>query len=276
MTTAYVPYSRTAPKTTHLPTLKAELDRVRSEYGVASSQGLEAYLRYSHAAASQGRPLDALRTYVEDEEERFFSQTIAGADGHTYWDGARAGFRRNDDATRLPIRWWWEHRHGPISQYDQIVATCGERNCITVGHAEFIPREETRGRISDTSILGALQARALEVGHTPTSAEWRERCWSPSAKIIFKRFGSWENAWRSAGLIAPVWKKPQRMGAADCLAAVRMARKLIGHWPNSKEWRRRKDIRDQLRAAGLPSTEVTLYAHLGGPWSEILRRAGKR
>lgn len=273
MTTAYVPYSRTAPKTIHLPTLKAELERVRAEYGVASSQGLEAYLRYSHAAASQGRPLDALRTYVEDEEERFFAQTIAGTDGHTYWDGARGGFRRNDGATRLPIRWWWEHRHGEIGQGDQVVATCGERNCITVDHAELLRRADRHRIHTDAQMLGALQVWALRHERTPTKVEWnREHPAGMTASAIMMRFGTWNAALRGAGL--SVREAHVKVPPADCVRAIQVARAILNRWPSTHDMRH-PSVKDRLRAEGLPSF-ATIFVRLGGSWAEALRRAGRR
>lgn len=151
----YVPYSQVAPQTDDLTVLRAELYRVREVYGRGSSQGAEAYNRLSAAAARQGKPLGALHVHCFDETERFFSRTIAGPDGHTYWNAGKE-FTRNDGAQRLPRRWWWEHVHGPLLQNARVLPVCGDRNCITVDHCAVPDHSERRKLYSDEQMLGAL------------------------------------------------------------------------------------------------------------------------
>lgn len=270
MSATYVPYSKTAPKTTHLPTLKAELERVREVHGRRSSQALEAYLRYSHAAASQGRPLDALRSYVEDEEERFFALTIAGPDGHTYWDGPRQ-FVRNDRARRSPIRWWWEHRNGALRPGDTITAMCGERNCITPEHCEKEDRSARNQLWTDAQLIGHLQVIAIRLGRTPNSMDVRDGS-GPSQRLYHRRFGGWAQACRAAGLeYVSVSATPR-----SCLAALRLARRIAGHWPSYDQFRFRPDIQSALVEAELPRTPNTIRRYLGATWAECLRKAGDR
>lgn len=271
MTSTYVPYSKRAPKTTHLPTLKAELERCREVYGRRSSQALEAYLRYSKAAADQGRPLDQLRTFVEDEEERFFAWTIAGVDGHTYWNGPE-NFVKNDGTRRRPIRWWWELRHGELRRADSVGPICGEANCITPEHAVCEDRSARRRIFTDEQLLGALQVWALQRGSSPSRAAWDSgHPEGMASATIMLRFGSWNQSLRSAGL--DVWE-PRGVTTLMCVRAIQLARRILNRWPSAYDLQQ-PEMRERLRAEGLPQ-QSTVRARLGGSWSEALRRAGKR
>lgn len=264
----YVPYSRTAPQTDDVPTLRAELQRVRDLYGRGSSQGLEAFQRLSVAAAKAGQPLSALRRHSRVESERFFALTIPGPDGHVYWDG-KATFRRNDGVTRTPPRWWWEHVHGPIpSNLHRLTFTCGDKKCINVEHAVcdyFRPELYT-----DEQLLGALQVYAMQKGHPPTSKEWEREKRRPSSSTFSNRFGSWEAAMRAAGFPGYV-SKVRSTNPETCVKAILFVRDRLGRWPNSQEFVAEAEA---LHAAGLPTSLATIRDHLG-KWSVAVAKAGK-
>lgn len=263
----YVPYSQIAPKTSSLRELRAELDRVRQLYGPGSSQGAEAFNRLSREAGRQGQPLDGLRRYVEDEVERFFAQTIPGSDGHVYWDGGQM-FVRNDSLTRQPRRWWWEHIHGPLGGGDAVLPTCGERHCINPEHSAKQDRQERHRRFTDQQMFGALQVVAMQLGHAPTLGEWTRLHKTPSAKLYLMRFGSWRHAVAQAG----IEYRTRLASPKKCVAALRLARKTLGHWPNTTEFLSPR-VCAALKEADLPRSDSSIYKHLGS-WSEALRKAG--
>lgn len=267
MTSTYVPYSETAPKTTNLRELKAELDRVRAVYGRGSSQGAEAYNRLSHEAGKQGHPLDELRRHARDEAERFFAQVVPGPDGHHYWDGPRT-FRRNDGHLRAPARWWWAHEHGPITTSTlRVIRTCDDTRCISPGHAK-LEHMTAAQRHSDEQLLGALQVVAMRIGHTPNGNEFVRNGGRPTQSIYVSRFGSWENACRAAHLPAPTIR-PNYSGPDGCIAALRYLHERLGRWPSTIDL---GEHRRELQDRGLPAGETTFRTHLG-LWREAIKAA---
>lgn len=255
-----------------LRALREELAELRRTHPRRSSVVAEAFQRLFRASCAAGQPLDGLRRHTTNEVERFFSQTIPGLDGHVYWDGASA-FTRNDGKQRVPRRWWWAHEHGrELGQHEDLVPTCGERHCVNPDHCE-VGRGLRRLRFSRDAMLGAINVAALRLGRTPTSSEWDTLGLSPNRSTISMRFGSWRNAIKEAGL-APV-RSPSQFGSvtpAQCLASLRFVRKSLGRWPSRKDF---DDARPLLHAAELPSSSSTIKRYLG-PWSEAIRKAGKR
>lgn len=257
-----------------LRALREELAELRTIHPRRSSVVAEAFQRLVRAADAAGQPLDGLRTQTVDEVERFFAQTIPGTDGHVYWDGPRSGFRRNDGKLRVPRRWWYADKHGSeLGPYQDLVPICGEQNCVNPDHCE-VGRVLRRGRqFSDEQMLNAVKVGALRLGRAPKSDEWETLGLKPSRGMFTLRFGTWENVIRQAGLEYVRSRKSGRVSsAADCIAAIKHLRKMLGHWPCEAEFLRSQAL---LYEADLPTAPGTIRKHLGG-WSEALRKAGKR
>jgi hypothetical protein len=53
---------------------------------------------------------------------------------------------------------------------------------------------------SKQDCIEELQKATEQLGHPPTSKEWKNGEWSPSAKTMEKKFGSWNKAKTEAGL----------------------------------------------------------------------------
>ncbi len=259
------------PPSAELRDHEAELARIREEDGRGSSRALAAFQALSQAYAARGRRIDDLRSYSPDEAERFFANTAPGTDGHVYWLAGERSFVRNDGSQRRPIRWWWERHFGPLEQYDVIKPACGELRCINPEHAVLEPRSDRRLRFTDEQIIGALQVAALRLGHAP-----RQRAWDgvPSRETIQGRFGGWDKALAAAGIERDEWRGAHRRSSADCIEALRAARRLLGHWPWADEFVTAR-VREHLKRLGLPTSRETLRTHLGS-WQEGLRKAGKR
>lgn len=263
----YVPYSVSRPKTTDVRELRAELHRVREVYGRRSSQALEAYNALNAASHLAGQPLDGLRRFSPIESERFFARTIPGPDGHVYWEGGKS-FGGNQGKTYVPRRWWWIHVHGPTPKYNDVVPTCGDRACINPEHCAT-GRGISRTKFSDTALIGKLQVVTMRLGHVPTQREWDELKLEPSHSAIKLRFGNWQRFVLSAGLEFTGQKK---WSAEECIAAVRLAKKLLGHWPSGPT--EFELVARELRTAGLPAYPQPLRRRLGG-WSAVLNAAQK-
>lgn len=262
----YVAYK--PPATTDLTVLRRDLERVRDEYGRRSSQALEAFQHLHRTANELGRPLSGLRRHSPIESERFFAHTIPGPDGHVYWNGPTVFRRNGDKVSSSPRRWWWEHIHGTIGTSAMRVRTiCGDLACINPEHCEC--RHFREGvQFSDREMLGALQVMALRLGHTPSGAEWYRHGGKPSMSLFGLRFGSWLAALNEAGLSY----RPNKHTPAACIKTILYVRKRLNRWPSTDDVPR---FGPDLRALGLPSSDITIRRHLGS-WPEALRRAGKR
>lgn len=265
---AFVPYSVVRPKTTDVRVLREELHRVRSLFGRRSSQAKEAYDALNAASHLAGQPLDGLRRYSIVESERFFARTVPGPEGHVYWTGGKS-FGGNGGKSYVPRRWWWGHLHGPLVSYNDVVPTCGDRACINPEHCAT-GRGLSRTRHSDSALIGKLQVTTMRLGHVPSQREWDSLGLEPSHSAIKLRFGNWGRFVSSAGLemvSQKTWTK------ADCIAAVQLAKKLLGHWPSGPA--EYGLVAREITAAGLPANTHALWRHIG-LWPEILRAAGKR
>lgn len=228
-----------------------------------------AYERYHKQACAEGRPPDSLVRYSGPEDERFFDQIIAGPDGHTYWDGGRR-FRLDKGGERLPRYWWYEHVHGVLLERGKLASHCGELNCITPAHQQFVSWGQIKQRYTDQQLIGAVQVVAMRLGHSPTRLEYQsERGRGPTSEILAHRFGGWRSALEAAGLEATPYTL-RKITAEDCIKALKMVARLSGRMPTQKYFRVHAD---QLREAGLPSGHSSIRDHLG-TWSEARRKAG--
>lgn len=253
--------------------LRADLEQAKQIYGRRSSQALAAFQRLMTWSYEIGEPLDGLRQHTGDEIERFFAFTIHGPDGHVYWIGPNV-FKRNDRSTRLPIRWWWEHRNGEIAQKDSVVSFCGERTCINPEHALFLDASASRRRYTDEAMIGALQVYALRIGKTPTTDEWQQARLAPSMGSYVNRFGSWRNAIRAAGLPPTAIGGQNKASPEKMIEVLQVLRTYLNRWPSTTDFNR-PDVRRFLDSRGLPKARMNVYNHLGS-WAEALRKAGKR
>ena len=256
--------------------LQTEFHRLRDEYretGEGRYAVACAYNDWFHQSCLEGNPPDALRTNTGSESERFFARTIPGLDGHTYWEGRleRGRFRLDNDARRHrhPRWWWYEHVNGE-QERGRLGAVCGEVNCITPDHQQFVPWSEVRQRYTDQQCLGALQVAAQRLGHTPTMHEYRDLKLRPVADIIAVRFGGWASAISGAGLPPVVTIHEVRYTAENCIRAIQTIAEAVGHAPTEDEFRERVPL---LRSLGLPCSPHTLRARLG-TWREALEKAG--
>ena len=117
-----------------------------------------------------------------------------------------------------------------------------------------------RKRYSDEEILGQLSACAARIGRSPTMREFSE---DPETAIhpqtVIERFGSWNRAKRSAGLV------PRRFATKEeLLQCLRELGERVGRTPTAK------DV-DQNRGL-VPSK--SLYWHTFGSFTNALREAG--
>lgn len=264
-----IPYGPFDPHTADLQQLRAELELVYREHP-GSGRALDAFNRLHQAAAYQGRPLNGLRRHSRDEAERFFAQTVEGPDGHVYWTG-RESFERNDGAWRTPKRWWWEREHGPIGTTTlRVIPLCGDGACINPDHHEL--RHFNSRKYSQQQLIGALQVEALRLGHTPGSKEWEANRGKPSSSLFVDRFGSWANACRQAGL---AYDYAPPLSDGQLVAAIKLARKTLGRWPNSTEFDIHPAIREAFAREGITANSRTVWRRLGS-WKKGLRKAGKR
>jgi hypothetical protein len=252
--------------------LKAEYDRLHEHWrdtGEDQYAARQAYNNWFHQACVEGNPPDALNPNEGSESERFFARTIPGLDGHTYWS-LKDGRHRLDGGGERNSRWWWyEHVNGP-QERGSLASVCGEINCITPEHQQYVPWELVKRRYTDEQCLGALQAFALKIGHTPTSIEYKGAHAKPCREIISARFGGWPNALAAAGLEPPIysWKVPATVD--QCIAALRFAAGILGHAPGEDEFR---SLSKKLQAAGLHSSPSTIY-RCTGSWPKALKLAG--
>lgn len=252
--------------------LRERLHAVRADPTASSARRVNAFEDYSNQATAEGHPLDALRRFTADEVERFWSFTVAGAE-HVYWNGPEA-FRLNDGHYRQPRRWVWMRQHGTkLASHMRVVVTCGEPNCVALGHLGLLKRENLP-KYSDDQALGAIQVVAMRLGHPPTALHWKtHKQLRPSHALILQRFGSWERALRAAGLnpddclglrFGFTYTEGQLINALHTLAQE------LGRAPTPKDWRCVSIER------GWPDYK-TVTRRLGGGtrhWEPALKRAG--
>lgn len=252
--------------------LQEEFRALRAEHaatGLKRGQTLTAYNRWFHQACLEGRPPDALRPDVGDDSERFFARTIPGPDGHTYWFSSYMRFPLNAGGERHARWWWYEHVNGPQGR-GRLGSVCGEINCITPEHQQYIPWSEVKRRYTDEQMIGSIQIVASTLGRAPFEREYRAIRRRPGSHIICVRFGSWGKALKAAGLEADPHSLRVPATVDQCIAALRFAAELVGHSPTEDEFRAHNL---ELRAAGLHSSPSTIYRRIGS-WPKALKLAG--
>lgn len=252
--------------------LKAEYDRLKALESDGLIQPLLAplYSAWFNAASRAGNRPDALRIYSPDEAERFWARTVPGPDGHTYWTGP-AEFTRNAGAVPhdvRPRRWVWAREHGPIPTTTDVWTTCGEKNCVTLGHLAA-GRTDRRLWFRDEQMLGRIQVVALQLGHTPTSNEWVALGEHPTLNVYKTRFGGWPKACRAAG-VAPPGNERGRVNEETCGTALRALAAHLGHAPSREDYRRE---RDWLASRGHPTSPATIRKRFAFPWAQALKKA---
>lgn len=229
------------------------------------------------AKCREGDRPDRLRRDAGTPTERFWATVIEGLDDHLFWDGKFDSRGRpltisHNQHWVLAQRFAWRLKHGPTENVYIVYATCGEENCLNVEHLAREHRAKANAYREET-MIGALQACALAIGHPPTViefGEWRPRTGSgrrglPTSTIIYARFGSWPRAIRAAGL------EPRRETAGfarvhtddAALAALRAFAEERGHAPRFEEWER----------GGYRPSYSTIRRRFG-TWAAALAKAG--
>lgn len=237
-----------------------------------------------------GRDPQALRRNSADEVEAFWAHVIPGLDGCLIWDGP-AKFQHVTNGRhvdQIPARWAWRRagRVIPVGSMWRIVTVCGSPSCVNIEHLQLVKAD--RRRYDDERLLGALQALALRLGHTPTTVEWKAARWKPTPDLLSNRWGSWAGACRAAGLEPPRSASPQGRKYDDDqqllrdLAAFAAER---GFAPTEDEWnasgskpsgttfrRRFKSWGRAREAAGLPRRSHVLADDPMRKYARGLRR----
>lgn len=273
MTSTFVPYSKRAPKTDNLQELRAELERVRDVYG-HGSECAEAFSRLLRASCKQGRPIDSLDQRNPNEVERFFENVLNGVDGHAYWGPVGRDFIRNDGKGRSPRRWWWVYLNGDISQYDDLVPSCGEKNCIAPAH-QMKGRGIVRMRYTPEQVIGTIQVAAMRLGRAPLASEWDAMRLRPGSAIVVYRLNakSWAEAMRRAGIEPTNIAGARGLNAETARRAVIAASDLVGHPVGADEFRS-PEVNAHLKKLNLPVTPNSIKKYMGPTWADALRACG--
>lgn len=257
--------------------LHDELRRVVANPDAQAAERVGAFEAYFRQACVEGNSPDALSNRSPDEVERFWSRTVPGPDGHTYWTGGKS-FKRNDGRQRVPRRWVWEHTTGDkLAPTTDVFTSCGEQSCVTFAHLT-VGRSTSRQWYRDETIIGRLQVFAMRLGRTPSRNEWRVERLLPTDTVVARRFGSWSRFVRAAGL--PPYVSQQEHEAtyddATLVQGLRELAALLGHPPTSQDWQRH---RDWAKSRGYPTDRKTIQRRIGnapgrGSWDRALKRAG--
>lgn len=256
---------------TTLHELRTNLVTVRETHGRRSSQAEQAFSELVRAAATNGTPLDGLRHHTVNEVERFFSWTIAGVDGHVYWDGPNR-FVMNNGHEMKPRRWWFKHVTGTLDKGQDLGVQCGEKSCINPEHMAIERLRGYKMRWTDERAISAFQVVVMRLGYTPTNREWDRRHFSPSSFTLSQKFGGWFDICRRAGVSLPARTTTAKSDPESVLEALRFAKRLVGNWPTRDEFEK---CRQQLHDAGLPSSATTVRKTMGVLWKDCLDLAGR-
>ena len=131
-----------------------------------------------------------------------------------------------------------------------------------VRKAGLVPRPRGVKRFTDDELLDLLRMAAVKLGRTPRVIELKGMDDYPSPVTYTKRFGSWDDAVRRAGL-APRSRVWRRYTDEELIDALQRAAGELGRAPTSKDLERTK---------GLPAPLT--YQTRFGSWSNALRAAG--
>lgn len=224
----------------------------------------EAFGKWFRQRCKEGRRADALRINSPEESERFWARTVPGPDGHIYWTGGKV-FTENANRKRSPQRWAWIKAKGSLGNWTEIENNCGEPKCVNVDHMQLRDRAESRRRLTDASIIGAVQVLAMRLGRTPTKQDWEDAKLPITVRTAQGRFGgAWGNVLRAAGLDArPYVHSTPEMCAEGIIA---LAAK-IGHPPSRREW---DAHREWMREQGHPTSSTTVRNQFGVPFNEAV------
>lgn len=131
---------------------------------------------------------------------------------------------------------------------------------------------KTRGTVPDEELLGDLREAAAALGEMFSEAEysdWAKENGRRGAQTHPKRFGSWNEARRLAGLPTRRSGKRHRIDRVSeeaCWAALRRVAAELGHPPTVEEYE------EAAHRAGLPSV-ATVRTRLGQRWVALKWRA---
>lgn len=126
------------------------------------------------------------------------------------------------------------------------------------------PMVVDRKKHTDDELLDALRRAADELGRTPTQKEIAAMDGYPSYMTYFKRFGSWNEALRLAG-IEPRERHVRRYTEAELITLLKEAAAVLGRTPKT----------DDLQAMDAYPSWHTYHARFGS-WNKALEAAGLR
>jgi len=164
---------------------------------------------WHRACCAEGHPPYALRRDHGTESERFWARTVPFGD-HLVWDGlrdwrGRPVFRvRTNHNRTLAQRYAWKQKHGPLSSRIDVWATCGLEHCLNAEHLASGWISRGGGGAHDKTPRSQIESRvrslAEQLGHTPLSTEWDTSGYRPSRSALIRRYGSWADVLKAAGL----------------------------------------------------------------------------
>ncbi len=201
------------------------------------AQVWNSYCAWFRQACTENNPPDALRQHIANEEARFFSRVLPGAD-HDYWRGDWR-FVRNDGRGENARRWLMAHHLGrPLDLYHETIsARCGESRCIRLAHLRLEPRRRADNALSEAEAISMLRGAARELGRSPTGKD-RGHVQIPASATVIRIFGSWPEALDAAGLERLPQGGQRRWSDADILAAIRVRASELAHTPTLIAWER--------------------------------------
>ena len=142
-----------------------------------------------------------------DLREQIAARSIPAPNGCLVWDGPtnEAGQpiiygRRQDGQSTLTVRRHVLRQAGrQVPLRRRVLPVCGTKTCVNPDHLAVEEGGWTQ-RYSDQTLIGRLQAWAMEHGRSPTRALWETTQSKPSVRAYVMRFGSWSRAKQKAGI----------------------------------------------------------------------------
>ena len=117
-------------------------------------------------------------------------------------------------------------------------------------------------KLSDEEMLELLRKKAKQLGHAPTVDSLTGDLNMPNSRAYGKRFGSWRNALRVAGLKSKTYSS-KKLSDEEILELLRKKAEQLGHAPTA----------DSL-TGDLNMPNPSVYEKRFGSWSNALRVAG--